>query len=121
MSNQVNSYRARWVIPVVGPPVANGIVVVQGERIVGVHRSPRADTVDLGDAAIVPGLVNCHTHLEFSGLTPPAGADGAVHRLGSPRGGISKMPVYSESFFPGGRKWPKGGCWSLAFRRQGAG
>ena len=38
-----------------GPPVANGIVVVQGERIVGVHRTRRADTVDLGDVALLHG------------------------------------------------------------------
>jgi cytosine/adenosine deaminase-related metal-dependent hydrolase len=67
----VASYRARWVVPVVGPPVANGILVVHGERIAGIHRLPRADTVDLGDVAILPGLVNCHTHLEFSRLAQP--------------------------------------------------
>lgn len=66
-----HSYRARWVIPVAGPPVANGIVITHGERVVGIHRTRRADTVDLGDVAILPGLVNCHTHLEFSGLETP--------------------------------------------------
>jgi cytosine/adenosine deaminase-related metal-dependent hydrolase len=71
MASEIRSYRARWVIPVSGPPVANGIVVVHGERLVGVHRLRRADTVDLGDAAILPGLVNCHTHLEFSRLERP--------------------------------------------------
>lgn len=70
-SPNTHSYRARWVIPVSGPPVANGIVVVHGERVIGIHRSRRPDTVDLGDVAILPGLVNCHTHLEFSGLNAP--------------------------------------------------
>lgn len=71
MPDSISSYRARWVIPVAGPPIANGIVVVHGERIVGVHRTRRPDTVDLGDVAILPGLVNCHTHLEFSLLSEP--------------------------------------------------
>lgn len=67
----IHSYRARWVVPVAGPPVEHGIVVVQGERVVGIHRMKRPDTIDLGDVAIVPGLVNCHTHLEFSNLMKP--------------------------------------------------
>lgn len=71
MTDEVHSYRARWVIPVVGPPIANGIVVVHRDRIVGIHRSRRAGTIDLGEVAIVPGFVNCHTHLEFSGLSTP--------------------------------------------------
>jgi cytosine/adenosine deaminase-related metal-dependent hydrolase len=53
-----------------------GTVAIQGERIVAVepHRAGRAD-VDLGNAAILPGLVNAHTHLDLSGargLTPPS-------------------------------------------------
>ena len=71
MTDSLASYRARWIIPVAGPPVENGIVVVRGDRIVGVHRALRADTIDLGEVAIVPGFVNCHTHLEFSRLERP--------------------------------------------------
>ncbi len=69
--DRIQSYRARWIIPVAGPPVANGVLVVHGERIVGIHRTPRPDTIDLGDVAVLPGLVNCHTHLEFSRLNQP--------------------------------------------------
>lgn len=71
LSTGTHSYRARWIIPVAGPPVENGIVVVRDGRIVVVHRLRRPDTIDLGDVAIVPGLVNCHTHLEFSRLEQP--------------------------------------------------
>jgi cytosine/adenosine deaminase-related metal-dependent hydrolase len=67
---------ARWVFPVDGPPLERGIVVIDGERIVAVepHGTRRPD-LDLGDAAILPGLVNCHTHLDLSGLrgqAPPS-------------------------------------------------
>lgn len=71
LTDTTHSYRARWIIPVAGPPVSNGIVVVHGERVIGIHRTRRPDTVDLGEVAILPGLVNCHTHLEFSGLASP--------------------------------------------------
>ncbi len=60
---------ARWVIPVAGPPLEGGLVTVAGERIAAVepHGTRRAD-VDLGDAAVLPGFVNAHTHLDLSGL-----------------------------------------------------
>ena len=66
---------ARWVFPVGGPPLENGVVAVAGDRIVAVepHGWLSAD-LDLGDAAVLPGLVNAHTHLDLSGLrglTPP--------------------------------------------------
>jgi cytosine/adenosine deaminase-related metal-dependent hydrolase len=60
---------ARWVLPVSGPPLEGGLVTVAGERIatVGPHGTRRAD-VDLGDAAVIPALVNAHTHLDLTGL-----------------------------------------------------
>jgi aminodeoxyfutalosine deaminase len=59
----------RLVFPVESPPLAGGTVVVAGERIVAVAPAARrrAD-VDLGNVAILPGLVNTHTHLDLSGL-----------------------------------------------------
>ncbi len=67
---------ARWVFPVAGPPLERGVVTVAGERISAVepHGARRAD-VDLGDAAVLPGLVNAHTHLDLTGmrgLAPPS-------------------------------------------------
>ena len=63
-----------WVLPVSGPPIRDGAVVVQGGRIAAV--GPAAEVLagftglicDHGDGAILPGLVNCHVHLEFSAL-----------------------------------------------------
>lgn len=66
---------SRWVFPVEGPPLSNGVVTIRDDRIVAV--SPRGDRTadeDLGNAAIIPGLVNAHTHLDLSGsrgLIPP--------------------------------------------------
>ncbi len=60
---------ARWVLPVAGPPLEQGLVTVAGERIVAVepHGTRRPD-VDLGDTAVLPGFVNAHTHLDLTGL-----------------------------------------------------
>jgi len=63
-----------WVLPVSGPPIRDGAVVVQGDRIAAV--GPAAEVLtgftglicEHGGGAILPGVVNCHVHLEFSGL-----------------------------------------------------
>jgi cytosine/adenosine deaminase-related metal-dependent hydrolase len=75
-------YHASWVLPIKGAPVRDGWVAVDGGRIVacGADRDRQADAagareVALGNAAILPGLVNAHTHLELSYLrdgVPPA-------------------------------------------------
>ena len=65
------TYRAAWVLPIVQPPIANGAVAVQGDRIIYVGPAagaPRGRVMDLGDAALMPGLVNVHTHLELTPL-----------------------------------------------------
>ncbi|MDY3554013.1 amidohydrolase family protein [Gemmata sp. JC717] len=70
---------ARWVFPVGGPPLENGTVTVTDDRISAVlPRGLRSADEDLGNVALVPGLVNPHTHLDLSGargLIPPTGPD----------------------------------------------
>ncbi len=69
--------KARWVFPVTGNPIPDGIVSIEGERIAAVGWAPAGGKVrDLGNVAILPGLVNAHTHLEFSLLEQPLGARG---------------------------------------------
>jgi aminodeoxyfutalosine deaminase len=63
--------RARWVFPGDREPIENGTVVVEDGRIVDIHDRHDPAAVDLGHAAILPGLVNTHTHLEFSDLPQP--------------------------------------------------
>ncbi len=71
------SLRARVVFPVDRPPIENGIVTIDGERIVAVGtKADGGDVIDLGWVALVPGLVNAHTHLEFSYLQRPLGKIG---------------------------------------------
>jgi cytosine/adenosine deaminase-related metal-dependent hydrolase len=69
------SLRARIVFPVDRPPIENGVVTIDGERIVDVgNEHAHSEEIDLGSVALMPGLVNAHTHLEFSGLVRPLGA-----------------------------------------------
>jgi 5-methylthioadenosine/S-adenosylhomocysteine deaminase len=64
--------RAEWVLPVAREPIEQGEVVVQNGVIVDVRaRSGTrggADVLDFGEAVILPGLVNVHTHLELTTL-----------------------------------------------------
>ena len=79
------SLQARVVFPVDRPPIEHGVVTIDGERIVAVGTKAEAsDVIDLGDVALLPGLVNAHTHLEFSYLQQPLGEAGnAAGRLDS--------------------------------------
>ncbi|MFH1303557.1 MAG: amidohydrolase family protein [Planctomycetota bacterium] len=63
--------KARWVFPVEGPPLERAIVEVEGSRIAAVYAGDHPRAMDLGNTALIPGLVNAHTHLEFSHLRHP--------------------------------------------------
>jgi cytosine/adenosine deaminase-related metal-dependent hydrolase len=71
------SLRARAVFPVDRPPIEHGVVTIDGERIVAVGKDVAdGEVIDLGSVALLPGLVNAHTHLEFSHLQRPLGEPG---------------------------------------------
>jgi 5-methylthioadenosine/S-adenosylhomocysteine deaminase len=64
---------ARWVLPVSSPPIEHGAVAYNDDLITAVGtltgleaQFPDASIQDLGEAAILPGLVNLHTHLELT-------------------------------------------------------
>jgi cytosine/adenosine deaminase-related metal-dependent hydrolase len=64
-------YHAAWIVPIEGEPIRDGWVTVDRGRIVALGRRAANDAtpgVELGDVALMPGLVNAHTHLELSYL-----------------------------------------------------
>lgn len=64
-------YRARWVVPVTAPPIRDGVVAVDGADIAYVGEAagaPPGEDRDLGNALLLPGLVNAHTHLELTAM-----------------------------------------------------
>ena len=74
-TQDARTYTARWVFPVAGPPLPRGTVTVRGEVIEAVEpHGARTPDAHLGNVALIPGLVNPHTHLDLSGargLIPP--------------------------------------------------
>jgi cytosine/adenosine deaminase-related metal-dependent hydrolase len=64
---------AAWIAPIDTPPIRDGGIVFEHGRISAVgsasvlrHDHPTAAIHDAGNAIILPGLVNAHTHLELS-------------------------------------------------------
>ena len=113
---------SKWVLPVDQPPIRDGAVVVAGDRIAAV--GPAAEVLtgftglicDHGAGAILPGVVNCHVHLEFSALAGQGAAPGALGGLagGDPgrvrgavagRGGGRASPAASRPCGGAARSW----------------
>jgi cytosine/adenosine deaminase-related metal-dependent hydrolase len=73
--------RARAVVTMDGPPIENGAVAVSRNRIIDVGKFPEISArhsgqtlVDLGEQALLPGLINAHCHLDYTclhGKIPP--------------------------------------------------
>ena len=72
--------RARIVVTMHGAPIENGAVAVSGNQIVDVGRFDdvkarnAGNTLDLGEQALLPGLINTHCHLDYTclrGKIPP--------------------------------------------------
>jgi imidazolonepropionase-like amidohydrolase len=77
--------RAARVIDGTGAaPIANGVVVVTDDKIVAVGRQgavnvpPNAKVVDLGDATLLPGFIDAHTHIIGRELADPQQNDQAI-------------------------------------------
>src|SRR5437879_9247127 len=67
--------RARLVVTMNGPPIENGAIAVSGDHIIDVGKFPEVSTrhsgeelVDLGEQALLPGLINAHCHLDYTCL-----------------------------------------------------
>jgi cytosine/adenosine deaminase-related metal-dependent hydrolase len=67
---------AAWVLPICGPPLKNAMIRLRGDKIVEIGSSSQAPQHDQ-HIVVLPGLVNAHTHLEFSDLEKPLGTPGS--------------------------------------------
>ena len=75
---------ADFVLPIANGPIADGAVALEADKIAGVGtreevigKLPNAIVEDFGNAAILPGFVNCHSHLELTALR--GGLDNVEH------------------------------------------
>jgi imidazolonepropionase-like amidohydrolase len=65
---QPHAFRGATILPIAGPPIANGVLVVQGGRITAVggpETAVPADAVvhDVTGKTLMPGLVDTHSHI----------------------------------------------------------
>jgi aminodeoxyfutalosine deaminase len=73
IGDEPRQLRARWVFLPDSDPLENACVVVEDGRVCEIRPANARDenSLDLGNVAIVPGLINAHAHLEFSDLSEP--------------------------------------------------
>jgi aminodeoxyfutalosine deaminase len=67
--------RARTVVTMDGAPVHNGAVAISDNQIIDIGKFPEVSAqhpgktiVDLGEQALLPGLINAHCHLDYTCL-----------------------------------------------------
>ena len=67
--------RARLILPIRAPPVENGAALISGNRVAAIgqwddfsQKRTSGETVDLGEVILMPGLVNAHCHLDYTGM-----------------------------------------------------
>jgi aminodeoxyfutalosine deaminase len=66
------AYRCRTLVPMHGPPIDDGAFIVEGPLIVEAGnagqmlRDHPGEVIDLGEVAVLPGLINAHCHLDYT-------------------------------------------------------
>jgi aminodeoxyfutalosine deaminase len=115
--------RARVVLPVSQPPIREGAVLVSGRRIAAVGRwrdlsgHSRSKTVDLGEAVLMPGLINAHCHLDYTdmaGQFPPPKVFADWLRLITEAKAGWNYSDYAQSWLNGARMLVRTGTTSVA-------
>lgn len=68
-------FSAKYLLPVSSEPIEDGAVAVKKDKIKAVGKTfeilqkfPEARQKDFGEAVIMPGFVNCHSHLEITAM-----------------------------------------------------
>ena len=115
--------RARMLLPVSRPPVENGAVVVLGNIIRAVGSWPdlpgRAaeKVLDLGEVILLPGLVNAHCHLDYTGMAgeflPPKSFTDWIKLITAAKGGWTYSD-FAQSWLNGTRMLLRNGTTTVA-------
>lgn len=115
--------RAKAILPVTAPPIEDGAVLVGGNKILDLgpwkqFRSPSRELVlDLGDVALLPGLVNAHCHLDYTDMagefTPPKTFTDWIGAITAHKTGWSYSD-YARSWLRGAHQLLKSGTTTVA-------
>jgi cytosine/adenosine deaminase-related metal-dependent hydrolase len=115
--------RSRYVVTMDGPPIENGAVAISGNRIidVGTFDEIRArasgEVVDLGERVLLPGLINAHCHLDYTGLrgkiAPQKSFTDWIHAINAAKAKLSE-PDYLAAIAEGFAEAKKFGTTAIA-------
>lgn len=61
---------ADWVYPVTLPGIQHGVIVLEGDKVIGIdtRNNVAQDQLEIFPGILVPGFINTHCHLELSHL-----------------------------------------------------
>ena len=114
--------RARTVLPITRPAIADGAVLVDAGRIVAVGpwkdlSRENSQAVDLGESVLLPGLVNAHCHLDYTGMAghiaPTRDFAQWIKAIMALKGTWTDAD-YARSWADGARQLVESGCTSVA-------
>lgn len=117
--------RARIVLPISQPPVENGAVEISENKILAVGAwekisegtSSRAEIIDLGETILLPGLVNAHCHLDYTGmagkLPPPKNFTDWIPQMLAAKAAWSYAD-YAKSWLDGAKQLLQTGATTVA-------
>lgn len=115
--------RARVILPVSQPAIEDGAVFVFRGRITAVgrwrdlRRRAPARVQDLGEAIVLPGLINAHCHLDYSGMAgaipPPKSFLAWIEAIIALKASWSYSD-YAQSWLNGARQLLRSGCTTVA-------
>lgn len=93
--------RSRIVVPMMAEPIEDGAVAVERNeitsvgRFIDVRRHHSGDVLDLGEQILLPGLINAHGHLDYTGLRgkiPPHGSFADwIRAINAEKAGLSEQ------------------------------
>jgi len=119
-SEAIRLYRATSVLPISSPYIFDGGLAVRGDKILGVgtwkelvQEYPGASQEDLGEAILMPGLINAHCHLDYSMMRGALFGGGSfaewIQRLNAMRRSLDQRD-YLDAIAAGLKELHQWGC-----------
>ncbi len=114
--------RARTLLPITRPAIDDGAVLVDAGRIVevGTWKELSCGThpaVDLGESILLPGLLNAHCHLDYTGMAgqiaPTRGFAQWIKSIMALKGSWTDAD-FERSWLEGSRQLLESGCTTVA-------